>query len=119
MLSKICRFRLPDLYTAWKPYFGIKINQVWGAASYIISRTGITNFLNNVGYYDTINNKFEINKKVEVADLFIYKHLKTYIYKYDVFRTLDIDSTIHSYHIERHRRLSSIQDIVILNDKLQ
>ena len=120
LLSKIYNSRLPNLYTSWKKDDLVE-NQVWGAASYIISRTGITNFLNKVGYYDTISNKFEINKEItiEVADVLIFKYLKTYVYKYDVFRTSDIDSTIHDIHLDMHRRFHCIQDIIIINDKLQ
>ena len=77
-------------------------NIIYGASCYIITRKGINKFINEVGKYQ--NGIFELYKPIEMADIFIYKYLKTIVYKYNFVETQFNNSTIHSDHLYSHKK---------------
>ena len=116
LLTKIYTKELDNLYTCWNTEsqkhsdYG---STIWSAASYIISRKGIDNICNLVSYNnDTFN--FNINY-IHVADLFLFKFSKTYVYKYNFINTLDINSTIHEEQLDYQKASSEFQLNLIKN----
>ena len=103
IISKIFYEKLSEQYTKWRP-------QIQGAACYIISRTGIEKICSMV-HYDSLIDTFIFNTEYpfEVADLFIYAYVNTWVYKYNLISTLDEESTLHSHHLNNHKRSSNIQ----------
>ena len=52
------------------------------------------------------NDIFEISSDVvfDVADIFLYKNLNTYVYKYNFISTKDEESSIHEGHLDYHKK---------------
>jgi GR25 family glycosyltransferase involved in LPS biosynthesis len=100
--------KLSDLVTSDSEF-------VSGTAAYIISRDGVKNFVNNVAGF--VENKLQIiNKKLNVADYYVYRYVETYVYKYNFISTLDKDSEIHPDHLPIHRTSSMFEIDRIMND---
>jgi GR25 family glycosyltransferase involved in LPS biosynthesis len=103
--------KLEDLYIDYNKF---DIMRIWGAAAYIITKDAIDRFI-KFAFCDK-NNNFNISKQLEVADSFIYKHLNTYIYKYNFFDTTSEVSEIHAHHINIHKLSSKTQLEMLQND---
>lgn len=96
----------------------IKWNEdVFGTVCYIVSRSGI-NKLISFAKYDFINKNFDFDKniKFDVADIFIYNRLNTFVYKYNFISTKFEESTIHPDHLEGHKLNNELHVNLILND---
>lgn len=91
-----------EQYTPWN-------NDIWGAVAYIITRKGICKLLDMD--YTTIT--------LDVSDKFIYKHLNTWVYKYNYIATLDEDSSIHPGHLDFHRHAAIVQNDFIRENFLK
>jgi len=96
-------------------YSNYKDTKVGSTGAYIISRQGL-NKLFEVAEYDITNNKFNLYKPLSPADIFLYKYLETYIYKYNFLTPNDNTSTIHSDHLDFHKYSSLINLQQIFND---
>ena len=90
ILNKICSTELNETYTKWND---LNVD-VYSTASYIISRNGINKICTLVDYNNI--ETFIFNKKIHVADIFIYKNLNTYIYKYNFIDINLFESTINN-----------------------
>lgn len=93
-------------YTKWN------ISNCSSTASYIISRNGI-NKLSLLYNYDKINDIYTFNKPIDVSDIFLYKNVDTYIYRYNYITVLNNDSTIHSEHLNWQKKYTEIQNNMI------
>jgi len=72
------------------------------ASAYVISRSGIQTFQEKIPYKENV---FVMNyKDIEPADFFLFYTLKTYTYKYAYITTRDLDSTLHTNHIESYHK---------------
>lgn len=111
MLSKTYYNNLKELYTKW-------VSNISSTGCYIITKTAILKICSLIIYNDKDDTFTFNNVKIpfEVADLYIYMLLNTYVYKYNFISSLDEDSTIHSNHIEHHKRSSNFQKSLIIND---
>ena len=90
---------------------------VYGTVCYIISKEGVSKLTEFAKYDDfTDNFIFDNNIKFDVADIFIYKKLNTYVYKYNFISTKCEDSTIHSDHLECHISNNNVNLNIILDD---
>lgn len=99
-LNKIMNRSLKNEYTLWD-----KKLEVYGTACYIITKNGIDK-ITNLCKYDYDNKfKFNINEKDDfnVADIYLYEILNTWIYKFNYVNTLDQTSTIHDDHLDFHK----------------
>jgi GR25 family glycosyltransferase involved in LPS biosynthesis len=115
LLSKICIRNLDDVYTKWIDEFSKGPEyHIASTGAYIISRQGIDKLCSLVSSDFKLYNNAELN----VADIFLYTYLETYVYKYNFINTLDEDSTIHDDHIPHHKNSSIIQRELIEKDFL-
>jgi len=118
LLFKACLFELDNTYIKWKDYYDKGLDfYIYGTVCYIISRTGINKLKKyyNYDYSDNLDN-FNINKQLNVADIYLYDELDTYVYKYNFVATLDENSTIHDSHLDFQRQCSCNQNNIILKD---
>ena len=116
MISKIYHKELELKYINWNDEYNKGgDNHIAGTACYIISTEGIKKSINNFIYKE---NQFVINKSVEVADVMMYKHIITYVFKYNYIGTLDNNSTIHNDHVDWHLKCSDKQLGYIIRDNL-
>ena len=74
----------------------------YGTGAYIIKKSSAKNFIQNLIKGD----KYLLNKNIPyTADIYIYKMLKTYVYKYPYFTyPTNNDSYIHNEHLPDHFR---------------
>ena len=117
LITKIYTKDLDELYTDWNEESSKRNdyrNTIWSAASYIISRKGIENITNIISYDNEIFN-FNIDN-IHVADLFLFKLSKTYVYKYNFISTINKDSTIHNDQLDYQRESSKFQLNLIKKD---
>ena len=91
-----------EQYTPWN-------NDIWGAVAYIITKKAICKLL-DMDY---------TNICLDVSDKFIYKHLNTWVYKYNYIATLDEDSSIHPGHLDFHRQAAVVQNEFIRDNFLK
>jgi len=80
------------------PYSKNVINS-FSLAAYIIKKKTAVSFINN--FYK--NDKYTLKNYLHIADYYIYKHFKSYTYKYPMFSTLDDESTISTEHLYPNR----------------
>lgn len=112
MLSKIYYDNLKELYTKWN-------SSIAGTGCYLITKKAILKICSYVSYNndnDTFIFNDNLKKSFEVADIYIYDLVNTYAYKYNYISTLDEDSTIHKHHLNNHKKSSTIQKKLILDD---
>jgi len=117
LLSKIYFNKLDNKYTNWteeKNKSNDYSTTIWSTGCYIISKKGVNKLCNKVSYE---NNIFEFNNSyIDVADLFLYTELSTYVYKYNFICTVNEDSTIHNDHMDYQRKSAEYQLEVIYKD---
>ena len=104
MIHKTYSHYLEDEYTNWNDHinkYGI-YHQICGTACYIISRDGIHNILNKTDNFD-------------VADMYLYKNTKTFVYKYNFISVQGLDSEIHSNHINYQNNCERFQNIIVID----
>ena len=86
-------------------------NNEWSALSYIINH-------NSLNKLDIIkqNNKYDIFPDVMVADNYLFRTFKTYVYKYPYFTFPNSnDSTIHQDHVLYHQIYKNINYYILEN----
>jgi GR25 family glycosyltransferase involved in LPS biosynthesis len=99
ILYKTYLTELNKEYVKFSDYFNLEpIHHIGGAVAYIISRNGIKKFNKNF----EIKNDIIINKnkyiKMDVSDIFLYRHYNTYVYKYNYINiNLEFESTLHNH----------------------
>jgi GR25 family glycosyltransferase involved in LPS biosynthesis len=71
-------------------------NYIAGTVCYIVNINNISNIIK------IYSNKICTNKIIQIADILIYKNLKTFVYKYNFITSINADSEIHPKHISRH-----------------
>lgn len=96
-------------YTKWNDFFNFNC---YSTACYIISRSGI-NRLSSLFSYE--NDTFTFKTPIDVADIFIYKNVNTYIYKYNYISVLNNESTIHKNHLNLQKKYTECQFNIIYN----
>jgi GR25 family glycosyltransferase involved in LPS biosynthesis len=116
MIYKTSYDTINEIYADWNEYNN-NGTTIYGAVCYIISNRGVNNFINNVSYYDDENKQFIINNNLEfhTSDVFLYKNLKTYVYKYNFITSIDQESTLDS-NLTFYRQSVNFQLDVINND---
>jgi GR25 family glycosyltransferase involved in LPS biosynthesis len=90
ILNKTYSTNTNNTYVKWVNYYKPLNNDYIGScAAYIISREGINKFIKFAKYADTY---FKLDKKnnLDVSDIYIYKYLDTYVYKYNFIATKNI-----------------------------
>ena len=110
ILNKIYNNIINDNYTKLSNF------NISSTASYIISRDGIIKICNLVNYnIDT----FIFNKKINVADIFIYKYVNTYVYKYNFIDVNIFDSTINNCNLNKYLLIyNSIKELNLIKENI-
>ena len=90
ILNKIYSLNTTSTYVKWDNYYKPLNNDYIGSsAAYIISREGINKLIKFAKYVDSY---FKLDKKnnLDISDIYIYKYLDTYVYKYNFITTKNI-----------------------------
>ncbi len=118
MLQSTYFKELNNEYEKWSDYYKKKpLCFIGCAGSYIISRSGINKIIDNVIFIDDNNFIFNDNiNKINTSDIYLYKLVNTYVYKYNFITSLNIDSTIHSKYLKEFRRRNNIKFSNMIRD---
>jgi GR25 family glycosyltransferase involved in LPS biosynthesis len=108
LLQKIYKKKITKNFVDWN-------RKIYGSACYIISAEGIDK-ITKFAQYDRYSDSFIINKRLRVADTYIFKYVDTYVYKYNFITTVDNYSEIHNEHLEMHKECNKVQLNVILEN---
>ncbi len=106
MIHKIYLYNLDKEYIDWNEHInknGLNY-QISGTACYIISRDGINNVLNKTENFD-------------VADIYLYKNMRTFVYKYNFISVQGLDSEIHNDHLNYQNNCERFQNKIVINKK--
>ena len=105
LIHKIHDKELKNNYENWKDSFDeSKLKHISSASSYIISRKGIDK-LCKISKNPIDSDEFIFdNNELHVSDIYLYKHLDTYVYKYNYITTLTDESTIHNNHLKAQKQ---------------
>ena len=81
--------------------------EVWdlkysGTVAYIVKKKNLHDLKK---FYEIKNDKIYLKKNIKLsgADKYIFKMLKTYVYKYNIISTNCNESIIHQDHLEFHK----------------
>lgn len=77
---------------------------ICGTSAYIITRDGINQILKHI-IFDFIEKNFilKTNISFDVSDVYLYKLVDTYVYKYNFISTDNNTSIIHENHLDFHK----------------
>ncbi len=103
MIYKTYLDYLEDEYIDWNDHlnkYGME-RQISGTCCYIISRDGINNILKKTDNFD-------------VADMYLYKNTRTFVYKYNLVSNQNVSSEIHPEHLIFHSNSDNFQLKILL-----
>jgi hypothetical protein len=92
ILNKTYLANINNIYVKWDNYYKpLKNDYIGSSAAYIISREGINKLIKFAKYADSY---FKLDKKnnLDASDIYIYKYLDTYVYKYNLITTKNIST---------------------------
>ena len=95
MLYKTSYDELKELYGDWNEYRS-RGTTFYGTVCYIISKSAVQKFINISEYLHDDLFIFSNKAIFDVSDIFIYKNLKTYTYKYNFITSIDHNSILDS-----------------------
>jgi GR25 family glycosyltransferase involved in LPS biosynthesis len=112
LLNKNYLINIEELYSKWNKYYKpIENEYVGSTAAYIISREGINKLLKFAKYSDSY---FKLDKKnnLDLSDVYIYKYLDTFVYKYNYIGTKNIELTDNQQQNEDKNNLFQLNIII-------
>lgn len=90
-------------------------NNDWSASAYVLKKSS----LYKLNQYIDENNKYNIFDDVNVADNYLFRIFKTYVYKYPLFTISDNNtSTFHEDH-DNYQKIYKNINYLILNNSIQ
>ena len=119
MLYKTWPHELKNEYERWIDYYKPR-KFIAGACCYIISKKGVEKINKYVNYIN--DTTFHFNKKesdeFHLADVYLFKLLNTWVYKYNFIATQLDESTLHNndIYLGNHRKCHEIQQNIIMKD---
>jgi hypothetical protein len=110
IIHKYCRITCENVYENWNDLFNKGIH-FSGTSCYIISGEGVKNFIKYAKYINDLNFVFNCNKNFDVADIYIYKNLRTFIYKYNFIGILN-NTKNEYYNLYDELNKNQIKEII-------
>lgn len=95
-------------YNKWSDYYiENPLSFIGCTGSYIISKQGVDKILTNNNFTDDSN--YILNYPINVADIYLYKYVDTFVYKYNFISSLNIDSILNKKFIKQYKKMNLIQ----------
>jgi GR25 family glycosyltransferase involved in LPS biosynthesis len=101
------------IYINWNEMHEKHIN-IYSTACYIMSNNGINELNKLFNVYDNLI--ISTTKILDKADIFIYKYVNTYTYKYNFISSINKDSTINDRHLIHLKKNHLTNEQQILKD---
>ncbi len=111
MLQSTSLVEFTNEYEKWSNHYRTNpLHYIGCAGSYIISRNGINKIIENVKFIDDNNYIFnDTINKINTSDIYLFKLVNTFVYKYNFITALNNDSTIHDKYLDEFRKRNLIQ----------
>lgn len=96
---------LHNEYNKWSDYYTEEpLSFIGCTGSYIISKSGINKILENNNFTDDSN--YILNYPINVADIYLYKYVDTFVYKYNFISSLNTESIFNQKFIKQYQKLN-------------
>ena len=106
---------LHNEYNKWSDYYTENpLSFIGNTGSYIISKSGIDKIIANNTFINDVN--YTLNYPINVADIYLYKYVDTFVYKYNFISSLNTDSIFNQKFIRQYQKLNFLQINKILKD---
>jgi GR25 family glycosyltransferase involved in LPS biosynthesis len=95
-------------YNKWSDYYTENpLSFIGGAGSYIISKSGVDKIIANNTFINDTN--YTLNYPVNAADIYLYKYVDTFVYKYNFISSLNSESTFNQKFIKQYQKFNFIR----------
>ena len=102
-------------YNKWSDYYTENpLSFIGGAGSYIISKSGVNKIIANNTFINDTN--YTLNYPVNAADIYLYKYVDTFVYKYNFISSLNSESTFNQKFIRQYQKFNFIRINEMLKD---
>jgi GR25 family glycosyltransferase involved in LPS biosynthesis len=106
---------LHNEYNKWSDYYTENpLSFIGCTGSYIISKSGVDKILTNNTFTDDSN--YTLVYPINAADIYLYKHVNTFVYKYNFISSLNTDSIFNKKFIKQYQKLNFIRLNKMLED---
>jgi len=82
--------------------------------SYIISKKGVDKILTNNSFID--DNNYILNYPINTADIYLYKYVDTFVYKYNFLSSFNSESIFNQKFVKQYQKLNLKQINKIINN---
>jgi GR25 family glycosyltransferase involved in LPS biosynthesis len=102
-------------YNKWSDYY-IKnpLTFIGCTGSYIISKSGVDKITSKNTFID--DNNYTLNYPVNVADIYLYKYVDTFVYKYNFISSFNNESIFNKKFIKQYQKFNFKQLNKMLGD---
>jgi len=102
-------------YNKWSDYYTENpLSFIGCTGSYIISKSGIDKILANNNFID--DNNYKLNFPINAADIYLYKYVDTFVYKYNFISSFNTDSVFNQKFIRQYQKFNFIRINKMLED---
>jgi len=99
---------LHNEYNKWSDYYNENpLSFIGCAGSYIISKSGVDKIIANNTFVDDAN--YMLNHPVNAADIYLYKYVDTFVYKYNFISSFNNESTFNKKFIRQYQKFNFIR----------
>ena len=102
-------------YNKWSDYYTENpLSFIGCTGSYVISKSGVNKIIANNNFINDTNYTF--NYPVNAADIYLYKYVDTFVYKYNFISSLNSESTFNQKFIRQYQKFNFIRINKMLDD---
>ena len=106
---------LHNEYNKWSDYYTENpLSFIGCTGSYIISKSGINKILASNNFIDDVN--YTLVYPVNAADIYLYKYVDTFVYKYNFISSLNNESIFNQKFIRQYQKFNFIKINKMLED---
>jgi GR25 family glycosyltransferase involved in LPS biosynthesis len=106
---------LHNEYNKWSDYYiENPLSFIGCTGSYIISKKGVNKILDKNNFTDDYN--YILNYPINAADIYLYKYVDTFVYKYNFISSFNTDSIFNKKFIRQYQKFNFIKINKILED---
>jgi len=106
---------LHNEYNKWSDYYTENpLSFIGCTGSYIISKSGINKILASNNFINDVN--YTLNYPVNAADIYLYKYVDTFVYKYNFISSLNNESIFNQKFIRQYQKFNFRQLNKMLED---
>lgn len=102
-------------YNKWSDYYTENpLSFIGCTGSYIISKQGVEKILSKNTFID--ENNYTLYYPINTADIYLYKYVDTFVYKYNFISSFNIESTINHKFLKQYNKFNFKQLNKMLDD---